>query len=94
MRGTDLDFLQYCDHDGLFADIHGMRHLFVTNLDRADVAVKMAQTLARHSDVRFAPSCLYACRIEGSDGGHRHTSRTAGAVVWLFRDTRSVDLFD
>src|SRR3972149_10405562 len=47
------DFLRYCNHDGLFADFHSMRHLFITSLDRAGVSVKMAQTLARHSDVRL-----------------------------------------
>jgi len=47
------DFLCYCDHDGLFADFHSMRHLFITNLERAGIRPKMAQTLARHSDVRL-----------------------------------------
>jgi integrase len=30
-----------------------MRHLFITNLERAGIRPKMAQTLARHSDVRL-----------------------------------------
>jgi integrase/recombinase XerD len=47
------DFLCYCDHDGLFADFHSMRHLFITSLERAGVRPKMAQTLARHSDIRL-----------------------------------------
>ena len=42
------DFLCYCNHDGLFADFHSMRHLFITSLERAGVSPKMAQTLARH----------------------------------------------
>ena len=47
------DFLCYCNHDGLFADFHGLRHRFVTSLERAGVRPKMAQTLARHSDIRL-----------------------------------------
>jgi integrase len=47
------DFLCYCDHRGLFADFHSMRHLFITSLERAGVSPKMAQTLARHSDIRL-----------------------------------------
>ena len=47
------DFLCYCNHDGLFADFHGLRHLFISSLERAGVTPKMAQTLARHSDIRL-----------------------------------------
>jgi len=47
------DFLAYQDDGGLFADFHSNRHLFITSLERAKVSPKMAQTLARHSDVRL-----------------------------------------
>lgn len=47
------DVLGYCNDDGLFADLHRIRHRFITSLDRAGVSVKMMQTLARHSDVRL-----------------------------------------
>jgi len=47
------DFLKYCDDDGLFADFHSNRHLFITSLEHANLSPKMAQTLARHSDVRL-----------------------------------------
>jgi integrase len=47
------DFLAYRDHAGLFADFHSCRHLFITSLERAGVSPKMAQTLARHSDIRL-----------------------------------------
>ena len=30
-----------------------MRHLFITSLERAVVSPKMAQTLARHSDIQL-----------------------------------------
>lgn len=47
------DFLKYCDDNGLFADFHSNRHLFITSLERANLSPKMAQTLARHSDIRL-----------------------------------------
>jgi integrase len=47
------DFLCYCNHDGLYTDFHSLRHLFITNLERAGISPKMAQTLARHSDIRL-----------------------------------------
>ena len=49
----ESDFLEYQDDSGLFADFHSNRHLFITSLERAGLSPKMAQTLARHSDVRL-----------------------------------------
>jgi len=43
----------YCNHAGLYADFHSNRHTFITNLCRADISPKTAQTLARHSDIRL-----------------------------------------
>jgi integrase len=43
----------YRNHAGRYADFHSCRHLFITNLERAGIRPKMAQTLARHSDVRL-----------------------------------------
>jgi hypothetical protein len=45
--------LNYCDSNGRFADFHSNRHLFITSLERANLSPKMAQMLARHSDVRL-----------------------------------------
>lgn len=45
------DFLAYKNRDGLFADFHGLRHTFISNLGKAGVAPKTAQILARHSDL-------------------------------------------
>lgn len=47
------DFLKYVDSQGRYADFHALRHTFITNLARADVSPKVAQTLARHSDIRL-----------------------------------------
>jgi site-specific recombinase XerD len=52
-RRLKTDFLCYCNHDGLFADFHSTRHLFITSLERAGTSPKMAQTLARHGDIRL-----------------------------------------
>lgn len=41
------------NHAGLYADFHSLRHFFITSLERAGVSPKMAQTLARHSDIRL-----------------------------------------
>ncbi len=45
--------LAYCDEDGLYADFHANRHTFISNLARAGVSPKMAQSIARHSDVNL-----------------------------------------
>lgn len=47
------DFLKYQDSQNRFADFHANRHTFITNLGRAGVSPKTAQTLARHSDIRL-----------------------------------------
>ncbi|MFM9117384.1 MAG: tyrosine-type recombinase/integrase [Planctomycetota bacterium] len=47
------DFLRYRNHAGLYADFHSCRHLFITSLERAGVRPKVAQMLARHSDIRL-----------------------------------------
>jgi hypothetical protein len=41
-------FLRHCDHGGLFADFHSVRHLFIASIERAGIRPKMAQVLARH----------------------------------------------
>ena len=52
-RREKSDFLSYKSEVGLFADFHSNRHMFITSLERAGLSPKMAQTLARHSDVRL-----------------------------------------
>lgn len=52
-RREQSDFLMYKDHDGRYADFHSNRHTFITNLERAGVSPRVAQTLARHSDIRL-----------------------------------------
>jgi site-specific recombinase XerD len=52
-RRDESDFLKYENCDGEYADFHSNRHLFITSLERAGLSPKMAQTLARHSDIRL-----------------------------------------
>ena len=47
------DFLRYKDSQNRFADFHANRHTFITNLSKAKVSPKLAQELARHSDIRL-----------------------------------------
>ena len=52
-RRENSDFLTYQDENGMYADFHANRHTFISNLSRAGVSAKMAQTLARHSDPKL-----------------------------------------
>ena len=83
------DFLSYCNDAGLYADFHASRHLFITSLERAGIRPKVAQTLARHSDVRLTLQVYTHVELHdqtaaieslpgppGSD--QRSTRRTAG----------------
>ena len=47
--GSLNDLLAYCNP----AAFHSCRHPFITNLERAGAHPKVAQTLARHSDIRL-----------------------------------------
>lgn len=50
---TKSDFLSYRNQEGLFADFHSNRHMFISNLSRAGVHPKLAQILARHSTINL-----------------------------------------
>jgi hypothetical protein len=43
----------YCDDAGRYADFHAWRHTFISTLSKANVSVKLAQTLARHADPKL-----------------------------------------
>lgn len=49
-------FLRREDQDGNVADFHALRHTFISNLARGGVHPKLAQDLARHSDVNLTLS--------------------------------------
>jgi integrase/recombinase XerD len=52
-RREGSDFLKYRNSAGLYADFHANRHTFITNLGRAGIHPKLAQTLARHSSINL-----------------------------------------
>jgi integrase len=50
---TKSDFLKYENSQGEVADLHSLRHRYVTELARAGVPITLARDLARHSDIRL-----------------------------------------
>ena len=47
------DFLAYVDSSGRFADFHALRHSYITLITQGGVHPKLAQRLARHSDINL-----------------------------------------
>jgi integrase/recombinase XerC len=45
--------IPYRDSEGRVADFHALRHSYITLLERSGVSPKLAQELARHSDIRL-----------------------------------------
>ena len=52
-RRLESSFLAFKDERGYVVDFHSLRKTFITNLSRAGVSPKTAQTLARHSDINL-----------------------------------------
>jgi integrase len=50
---TDAPSVPSVDDRGHYADFHALRKTFITNLARAGVYPKTAQSLARHSDINL-----------------------------------------
>jgi integrase len=65
--------IPYRDAEGRVADFHSLRHAYVTLLQRGGVHPKVAQELARHSDIRLTMN-VYT---------HAHLHDLAGAVEGL-----------
>ena len=55
-RAFKFPMLAYRDHAGLVVDFHSLRHTFISSLARAGVYPKLAQSLARHSDINLTMS--------------------------------------
>jgi integrase len=55
MLRVDLEAagIPYRDEAGRVADFHALRHSYITLLERSGVSPKLAQELARHSDIRL-----------------------------------------
>jgi site-specific recombinase XerD len=56
-QAESSDFLAYLDVEGRFADFHSLRHLYISRIVRSGATPKVAQTLARHGDVRLTLGC-------------------------------------
>ena len=85
-RRVESDFLCYCNHDGLYADFHSLRHWFITGLARAGVTPKMAQTLARHSDIRLTLGVYTHVELPDRCAAIESLpAPPAGPATWLYR---------
>lgn len=63
-RREESDFLQYQDEQGLYADFHANRHTFISNLAKSGVSPKVAQTMARHSDINLTMNVYSHVKME------------------------------
>ena len=56
--------IPYVDSRGRYADFHALRHTFVSNLGKAGVSPKLAQSLARHSDINLTMNAYSHLELE------------------------------
>ena len=63
-RREESDFLTYQDENGMYADFHANRHTFISNLAKSGVSPKVAQTLARHSDINLTMNVYSHVQME------------------------------
>ena len=72
-------FLKYRDASGRVADLHALRHTYISRLVRSGAGVKVAQELARHGEpMRITPR-----RPEAERGGRRQGGRSRQPVSGL-----------
>ena len=69
--------IPFADPEGRVCDFHALRHSYITLLQRSGVHPKLAQELARHSDIRLTMN-VYT---------HAHLHDLAGAVEGLPKPT-------
>jgi len=63
-RREESDTLKYEDEQGMYADFHANRHTFISNLAKSGVSPKVAQTMARHSDINLTMSVYSHVKME------------------------------
>ncbi len=77
--------IPYIDQHGRYADFHSLRHTFVSNLGKAGVSPKMAQSLARHSDVNLTMNVYSHLELQEQAEAVKHLpplpAKTSAAVV-------------
>jgi Phage integrase family len=66
-RREETDYLQYQDENGLYADFHANRHTFISNLAKSGVSPKVAQTMARHSDINLTMNVYSHVKMEDQE---------------------------
>ena len=93
--------IPYCDEEGLYADFHANRHTFISNLARAGVSPKLAQSVARHSDVNLTLGVYSHVHVDEqavryqltSCAANSHQPTTCGipwTTVWTTRHQKTV----
>jgi len=100
-KRLQTDFLLYQDEKGKFADFHCLRHTFITNLGKAKVSPKMAQTLmladTPPGQDGFKRLVHGIVPVKNNDRfsnsmGKNHRKVILPAIRFLCRDTKSVHI--
>ena len=86
------DFLAYRDHSGRYADFHSNRHTFITSLSRSRVSPKVAQTLARHSDIRLTMGVYTHLELHDQQEGIESLPAPPSASTTLSRPEQKTEL--
>src|SRR2546421_12476457 len=60
--------IPFADADGKVCDFHALRHSYITLLERSGVSPKLAQELARHSDIRLTMNVYTHTRLHDLAG--------------------------
>jgi hypothetical protein len=60
--------ISYRDSEGRVCDFHALRHSYITLLERSGVSPKVAQELARHSDIRLTMNVYTHARLHDLAG--------------------------
>jgi integrase len=87
------DFLEYCDHDGLFADFHSNRHTFITSLEQARVSPPHRPIVGTAFGYPSDDRGLHACGAFRPPGCHRVASGASqvGRVKSTARERTACD---
>jgi len=86
-RDLEKAGISYEDAQGRFADFHSLRHTFISNLAMSGIHPRVAQSLARHSDInltmtRYSHVLLETQReaLKGLPELGSNSSRTAAGI--------------
>jgi len=88
-KAEESSFLCFVDAQGRYADFHALRKTFITNLSKSGVSPKMAQSLARHSDINLTMNVYTDVVLEDQAvavellPGVPHKKLTLNRFYWL-----------